>query len=146
MCLCPRSLALASSIPVLGLESVCPQKGCPWPWPRIFFVSLALASSLVSSTLPLRLMLTCFLCISDSHYKLISIGKLPALRVVATSLSTLQHCCTVNIVGNISLNLISMSKVWKHFDHADNNELVLVNTVVKIFPAKVDQRVVFCGT
>ena len=25
------SLALASSILVLGLESVCPQKGCPWP-------------------------------------------------------------------------------------------------------------------
>ena len=49
--LCPWSLALASSIPVLGLESVCPRKGCPWPWPRIFFVSLA--SSLVSSTPPL---------------------------------------------------------------------------------------------
>ena len=48
------SLALASSIPVLGLESVCPRKGCPWPWPRIFFVSLALASSLVSSTPPLN--------------------------------------------------------------------------------------------
>ena len=47
------SLALASSIPVLSLESVCPRKGCPWPWPRIFFVSLALASSLVSSTPPL---------------------------------------------------------------------------------------------
>ena len=30
------SLALVSSIPVLGLESVCPRKGCPWPWPRIF--------------------------------------------------------------------------------------------------------------
>ena len=51
--LCPWSLALASSIPVLGLESVCPRKGCSWPWPRIFFVSLALASSLVSSTPPL---------------------------------------------------------------------------------------------
>ena len=51
--LCPWSLALASSIPVLGLESVCPRKGCPWPWPRIFFVSLALASSLVPSTPPL---------------------------------------------------------------------------------------------
>ena len=34
--LCPWSLALASSIPVLGLESVCPRKGCPWPWPRVF--------------------------------------------------------------------------------------------------------------
>ena len=51
--LCPWSLALASSISVLGLESVCPRKNCPWPWPRIFFVSLALASSLVSSTPPL---------------------------------------------------------------------------------------------
>ena len=49
--LCPWSLALASSIPVLGLESVCPRKGCPWP--QIFFVALALASSIVSSTPPL---------------------------------------------------------------------------------------------
>ena len=56
--LCPWSLALASSIPVLGLERVCPRKGCPWPWPWIFFVSLALASSLVSSTSPLDLV-TC---------------------------------------------------------------------------------------
>ena len=57
--LCPWSLALASSIPVLGLESVCPRKGCPWP--RIFFVSLALASSLVSSTSPLLLGFNLFL-------------------------------------------------------------------------------------
>ena len=56
--LCPWSLALASSIPVLGLERFCPRKGCPWPWPRIFFVSLALASSLVSSTPPLLKTLT----------------------------------------------------------------------------------------
>ena len=53
MRLCPRSMALASSIPVLGLQSVCPRLGCPWPWPGIFFVSLALASSLVFSTPPL---------------------------------------------------------------------------------------------
>ena len=51
--LCPWSLALASSIPVLGIKSVCPRKGCPWPWPRFFSVSLALASSLVTSTPPL---------------------------------------------------------------------------------------------
>ena len=53
--LCPWSLALALSIPVLGLKRVCPSKGCPWPclWPRIFFVSLALASNFVSSTPPL---------------------------------------------------------------------------------------------
>ena len=53
LCLCPWSLALASSISVLGLERLCPRKGCPWPWPRIFFVFLALASSLVSLTPPL---------------------------------------------------------------------------------------------
>ena len=29
-------MALASSIPVLDFESVCPRKGCPWPWHRIF--------------------------------------------------------------------------------------------------------------
>ena len=46
-------VSLASSIPVLSLESVCPQKGCPWSWPRILFVSLALAWSLVSSNPPL---------------------------------------------------------------------------------------------
>ena len=46
--LCPWSLALASSIPVLGLESVCPRKGCPWPWPwpRIFFCVLGLGLGL----------------------------------------------------------------------------------------------------
>ena len=37
---------LASSISVRGLERVCLRKGCPWP--RIFFVSLDLATSLVS--------------------------------------------------------------------------------------------------
>ena len=62
--LCPWSLALALSIPVLGLESVCPRKGCPWPWPRIFFVCLALASSLVSSTPPL------VLTVCNYHYPL----------------------------------------------------------------------------
>ena len=33
--LCPRSLALALTIPDLGLERVCPRKIGPWPW--IFF-------------------------------------------------------------------------------------------------------------
>ena len=36
------SVSLVSSIPVLGLERVCPRKGCPWPWRRIFFCSLGL--------------------------------------------------------------------------------------------------------
>ena len=50
--LCPRSLA--STIPVLVLEKVCPRKVGPWPWPRIFFESLALmASKAVSSNPPL---------------------------------------------------------------------------------------------
>ena len=43
-----RTLAPVSLVLGLGLERFCPRKGCPWP--RIFFVSLALASSLVSST------------------------------------------------------------------------------------------------
>ena len=66
--LCPWSLA--SSIPVLGLESVCPRKGCPWPWPRIFFVSLALAlaSSLVSSTPPLKSTCKTRQCLSAKKY------------------------------------------------------------------------------
>ena len=48
MRLCPWSLALASSIPVLGLERFCPRKGCPWPWPwpRIFFCVLGLGLGL----------------------------------------------------------------------------------------------------
>ena len=66
MRLCPLSLALASSIPVLGLESVCPRKGCPWP--RIFFVSLALASSLVSSTPPLAVTTKIISCKQQMAY------------------------------------------------------------------------------
>ena len=48
--LCPRSLALASSIPALGLERFCPRKGCPWPWPRIFFCVLGLEPCVLDST------------------------------------------------------------------------------------------------
>ena len=46
--LCSWSLALASTIPVLGLKRICPRK--VGPWPRIFFESLNLASKVVSST------------------------------------------------------------------------------------------------
>ena len=42
MRLCSWSLALASSIPVLGVERVCPRKGCPWPWPRALCLRLHL--------------------------------------------------------------------------------------------------------
>ena len=46
--LCPWSLA--SNISVLGLERVCPRKGCPWP--RIFFcvVGLGLEPCVLDST------------------------------------------------------------------------------------------------
>ena len=44
--LCPWYLA--STIPVLGVERVCPRKVGPWPWPRIFFEALTLASKVVS--------------------------------------------------------------------------------------------------
>ena len=47
MRLCPWSLVLASSIPVLGLERVCPRKGCPWPW----FLALSSTAFLKNSIL-----------------------------------------------------------------------------------------------
>ena len=47
--LCPWAFALTSSIPVLGLERVYPQKVGPWPW--IFFI---LGLEPFSSTPPLR--------------------------------------------------------------------------------------------
>ena len=43
-----RTLASVSSVQGLALERV-----CPWPWPRNFFVFLALDSNLISSTPPL---------------------------------------------------------------------------------------------
>ena len=80
--LCPWSLALASSIPVLGLESVCPRKGCSWPWPRIFFVSLALASSLVSSTPPLVIIsqLRCFLTFAGQSFNILIVLRASGLK------------------------------------------------------------------
>ena len=52
--LAPMSLVLGlEHFCPYSLERICPRKGCPCPWPRIFFVSLALASSLESSTSPL---------------------------------------------------------------------------------------------
>ena len=55
-----RALALVSLVLGLGLEHSCSwpreclsSERLSWPWPWIFFVSLALASSLVSSTPPL---------------------------------------------------------------------------------------------
>ena len=42
----PWSLAL--SILVLGLESVCPRKGCPWPWPRALCPRLHLCTILMT--------------------------------------------------------------------------------------------------
>ena len=52
----PCFLALAESLPVLGLKRVCPQEDGAWPWPRIVFVTLAL--TFVSSTPPLTVLLS----------------------------------------------------------------------------------------
>ena len=49
--LCPQSLALASTIPIVGFEMVYPQNIRSWS--RNFFESLNLASKLMSSTAPL---------------------------------------------------------------------------------------------
>ena len=46
----PWSLVLSSSIHVLGLERVCPQKACPWPWLRMFFCVLGLEPCVLDST------------------------------------------------------------------------------------------------
>ena len=58
--LCSWSFALASTIPVLGLERAGPRKVGPWSWSRNFFESLALllASKVVSSTPTLMTTLT----------------------------------------------------------------------------------------
>ena len=54
-CFFRRALALvslASSIPVLGLESVCPRKGCPWPralCPRLHLCDLLHNHNLLNS-------------------------------------------------------------------------------------------------
>ena len=86
--LCPWPLALASSIPVLGLDSVCPRKGCPRPWPRIFFVSLALASSLVSSTPPLVAISKKICCLSSYYFLVNNLQFFAFLR----SCSYLHSC------------------------------------------------------
>ena len=63
--LCPWSLA--SSIPVLGVERVCPRKGCPWPrvflrpWPRAFLFLASRQSVLGRAVLGLGL--GYFLCL-----------------------------------------------------------------------------------
>ena len=92
--LCPWSLALASSIPVLGLESVCPRKGCPWPWPRIFFVSLALASSLVSSTPPLIVCLGvgAFGCKHRTHFSATDFGHNRFVAVIKSIITMWSFC------------------------------------------------------
>ena len=38
----PRFLALASTVPVFGIERICSRKVGPWLWPPVFFQSLAL--------------------------------------------------------------------------------------------------------
>ena len=72
----------------LGLEH-----SCPWPWPRIFFVSLALASSLVSSTPPLLITTGTvspegrYRCKSKSNFSLYSLYHAEACNEFAVSIS-----------------------------------------------------------
>ena len=92
------ALALASSIPVLGLERVCPRKGCPWPWPwlRNFFVSLALAlaSSLVSSTPPLE-------TTSLRRFKILNCYSTPAVAL--------------GLCGSLKLGSVFPIRVWEAY-------------------------------
>ena len=81
MRLCPWSLALAPSFPVLGLERVCPRKGCPWS--PIFFVALTLASSLVSSTPPL----------GRKQTSTVKLGKWSTPKRVKIARMRLSHFC-----------------------------------------------------
>ena len=127
MRLCPWSLALASSIPVLGLERFCPRKGCPWPWPwpRIFFVSLALAlaSSLVSSTPPLvesnrKQILGSFssevtLNSKQNAWKIVAfkVSWCFSSSVLSRSLGFLHYIITVSLLRNIVLNLFDVKRV-----------------------------------
>ena len=122
--LCPWSLALASSIPVLGLESICPRKGCPWPWPwpRIFFVSLALAlaSSLVSSTPPLTT-----ICLKEFFWRTCFLSWPRALRSSDISVQNgkWQHfCCSLKIAKQRSedfradLQSVTLQVLWRGLD------------------------------
>ena len=76
-----RTLAFVSLILGLGIERFCPRKSFPWPrpWPRIFFLFLALASSLVSSTPPLIIMLM-------QSYKYYKHANNNAISIIATSI------------------------------------------------------------
>ena len=91
--LCPWPLALATSIPVLGIERVCPRKGCPWPWPRIFFVSLALASSLVSSTPHL---LFCLMFIMTSYFFHVKSRYCIAMFSLNRRFCVVKICCCLS--------------------------------------------------
>ena len=124
--LCPWSLALASSVPVLGLERFCPRKGCPWP--RIFFVSLtlALASSLVSSTPPL------YLCNRKPNEK--QNKKLQKLNFDFNycKLPELAECFTPLKVLHIlrSQSKQKFAKIWKccnFIDYLSSNSHLLSN-------------------
>ena len=118
MRLCPRSLALASSIPVLGLESVCPRKGCPWPWPRIFFVSLALAlaSSLVSSTPPLPI-ISFFL--SELFNLCLSTGTYPDLMKVAEVIPIFKKGQKDKLTNYRPISLLSQfNKIFEKLLHS----------------------------
>ena len=60
------SFVLGLEIPVLCLERVCSRKGCPLPWPRIFFVlGLGLEPCVLDSTSGANY----YNCIQDVSYQ-----------------------------------------------------------------------------
>ena len=153
MRLCPWSLALASSIPVLGLESVCPRKDCPWPWPRpcVLDSTSVGKSKLVSS--------------HQTNW-IISRKELKAAKLCSDLLlqakDSLQdlncslHCCTDSqvVLGwltNPDLNLsrfvkrrvdrilqVAPGSVWKYIDTSQNPADVGTRDVIGKNPECID--------
>ena len=81
--LCPRSLVLASTIPVLGLERVCSQK--VGSWPRFFFESLT--SNVVFTTSPLSKTLFCWVVLFPTENTLFRNKLVCLFLITLTSLS-----------------------------------------------------------
>ena len=142
-------MSLASSIPVLGLESVCSRKGCPWPWPRIFLVSLALASSLVSSTPPLlnanfdklNELLTNYdilldiIAISETKLKLLQVynAKLSEYHFYHKGTTTrwggvglfIKESLSISICKEFDLNIPNCEDMWIQLNLGNNKKCIV---------------------
>ena len=98
------SLALASSIPVLGLERASPRK--VGPWPQIFFESLASASKVVSSTPPL--LTTCNQCWAPQICSLFCNRKFHKFRT-----ANLHSLCKPSLGAPSYVTKILQAKNWQ---------------------------------